>query len=257
MSSVSLDTISSQAANLCNYIYEGLYSLASRVANLFKDLTDWISSWFTDQNKQIELKKPVTSSTVAISPEKTEIPTKMFLDFYRGTGTDIKGRTLDEILIFDSKALEATHDFIQWLFPNWEQGEHNAQGPTLNDEIVQAFKEEKILQENLANSFLIMINFYGFVLANGKDVDIDATVDDILNHNIGTMFKANDAKLEWLKKPHNFLRLTRILICLSSLGFPDLAQSLLDRLKSVASKEGKGAISNKTLAFWESTVGAI
>lgn len=39
------------------------------------------------------------------------------LAFLEGDGTDGRGRTLFEVLAFDDVRLEATHDFIQWLFP--------------------------------------------------------------------------------------------------------------------------------------------
>ena len=38
-------------------------------------------------------------------------------DFYRGTGTDVEGRTLAEIWAYSDAELEGVHDFIQWLFP--------------------------------------------------------------------------------------------------------------------------------------------
>lgn len=262
MSSISLDTISSQAVNFCNYIYENLYSLASRIANLFKDLTDWISSWFTDQNKQIELKKPVTSSrvesippkiTAPITPEKTAISTEMFLDFYRGTGTDIKGRTLDEILSWDDKALEDTHDFIQWLFPNRTSSKYNSNPhPLLNDEMIHAFKIDNTLQANLCKAFTRMLAFYGFGFKKEDFANDDGILKDRYVHTI------NQYKLpEWVTPDnHNFKRITRILSCMSDLGFPQ--KNLVITLGNVSRIESiKGAISNKTLAFWESTVGAI
>ncbi len=39
------------------------------------------------------------------------------LRFYRGTGRDSAGRSLDEVIGLDFESLEHAHDYIQWLFP--------------------------------------------------------------------------------------------------------------------------------------------
>jgi hypothetical protein len=41
----------------------------------------------------------------------------LILHFYRGSGTDHRGRRLSQILQKSDRWLEETHDYIQWLFP--------------------------------------------------------------------------------------------------------------------------------------------
>ena len=38
-------------------------------------------------------------------------------DFYLGEGTDTVGRKLEEVWGFTNDALEAGHNYVQWLFP--------------------------------------------------------------------------------------------------------------------------------------------
>ena len=61
------------------------------------------------------------SGTLSSMPAESDL-----VKFYRGSGTDHAGRTLDEILTWDDAALESVHDYIQWLFPNPDASRANA-----------------------------------------------------------------------------------------------------------------------------------
>ena len=39
------------------------------------------------------------------------------IDFYRGTGSDTRGRSLEQIWSYSDKEMEYHHDFIQWGCP--------------------------------------------------------------------------------------------------------------------------------------------
>jgi len=61
--------------------------------------------------------------------------------FYLGSHPDHRGWLLSEILDQDDLWLEATHDFIQWLFPNREPSRVNAHAPILTSGVIAAFLE--------------------------------------------------------------------------------------------------------------------
>ena len=54
-------------------------------------------------------------------------------EFYKGTGTDSEGRTIAMIWAYSHNQWEATHDFIQWLFPLPEPSRFNPSAPVLSE----------------------------------------------------------------------------------------------------------------------------
>lgn len=140
-----------------------------------------------------------------VKPSKPET----ILCFYRG-GKDYKGRTLEQILAYDDKALEWHHDFIQVLFPLREASIFNVQAPVLDQATINAFQDDEGLQQALLRALDCMLAFYGFVrLAGGRIIkasNFDAKAKNWLTHG-----------------NHNFRRISRILQCLTLLGLPNQA----------------------------------
>ena len=62
------------------------------------------------------------------------------VDFLNGTGPDHQGRYLRDIWDFDDKAIEQTHDFIQWMFPLTEKSMSVPGVPTLSAEDLEAIR---------------------------------------------------------------------------------------------------------------------
>ena len=165
------------------------------------------------------------------------------LNFYRGTGCDTKGRTLGQILAWDDRQLESVHDYIQWLFPNYRPSEFNSQAPLLNETIVQAFKDEPALRNNLMASLRRMLRFYGLEVSGGLNEFRRAR-------------NAAQRQAVWLTpNNHNYRRITRILICLRVMMGPEVAQRLLRPLEDIAQKEGRGSISEGTRQIWRFAAG--
>lgn len=52
-----------------------------------------------------------------LSSKDDDSDAKDLVSFYRGTGVDFSGRTLNDIMKFDMNKLESDHAFIQTLFP--------------------------------------------------------------------------------------------------------------------------------------------
>jgi hypothetical protein len=164
------------------------------------------------------------------------------LAFYRGDGTDSRGRTLAAIQGWDDARLEAVHDYVQWVFPLPERSAFNPDAPLLTAEDVAAFRTDAVLRERLLASFRRMLAFYGFALG-----DADGGVQIAPTPGFR---RRSDA---WLRRGnHNLLRLTRILRCLTLLGLGTQARALLAALEAV--DRGGAVVGPVTLRYWRDAV---
>ena len=74
------------------------------------------------------------------------------VNFLNGTGLDHQGRYLRDIWDFDDKAIEQTHDFIQWMFPLTEKSMSVPVAPTLSANDIEAIRASETAQANLERS---------------------------------------------------------------------------------------------------------
>ena len=162
------------------------------------------------------------------------------LEFYNGTGSDNRGRRIEDVWRFSHDELEDIHDYIQWLFPLAERSDFNPDAPILDQSTIERFQTDENLRRSLERSLEIMLSFYGFRL-DGERIVPSAT------------FRQRAAN--WLTPGnHNYLRLTRILKSLSLLGLGERAAQLLDCLEGVHA-DNEDVIGARTLAFWRGAVG--
>jgi hypothetical protein len=148
------------------------------------------------------------------------------LAFYRG-GPDDRGRTLAAILAWDDDLLEWTHDYIQWVFPLRERSMARSLAPVLSPAEVEAFRRDPALQQRMLDAVERMRRFYGFGHGLGQD----------------------DAR-PWLSPGnHNFLRLTRILRSLRTVGLDAAARALFDDLTAVYDTHAT-IIGRRTYDYW-------
>lgn len=165
------------------------------------------------------------------------------IEFYAGAGADHRGRTLPEIQAWPDSQIERVHDYIQWLFPLPEPSGFNQAAPILSPRDIEAFRKNVNLQDNLLKSFRLMLRFYGFRLEN---TDPPAVV-----------LSSDHAKraANWLTQGnHNFLRITRILKCLTILGLQAHATAFLSCLHNVYAEDAGSIIGPVTLRYWDSAV---
>jgi len=149
--------------------------------------------------------------------------TNPLVAFYEGTGTDDRGRRLDDIWTFSHDELEGVHDYIQWLFPLAERSAFNPDAPVLDAATIARFKSDATIRRNMQRSLAMMRGFY-------EDP-------------------------EWLSPGnHNYLRLTRILKSLSLVGLDGEARQLLAWLEEIY-KTHAPVIGTRTLDFWRRAVG--
>lgn len=163
------------------------------------------------------------------------------LRFYRLEGRDARGRSLSDIWAWDADRLEATHDYIQWLFPLPEPSAFNPQAPILTEATVEAFRADVHLRQRLLRSLTTMLRFYGLSLVAepGQPPRLELAAD----------FPTRSR--EWVRPgDHNHLRLTRILTSLRLLGLEDHGRALYACLASVARDHPHG-VSATTLAYWQ------
>ena len=166
--------------------------------------------------------------------------TSILVDFYAGRETDARGRTIDDVWSMSLDELEYTHDFIQWLFPLRERSAVEPQTPTLTNATIAAF-QTPVLQERLVRSAETMAVFYGFQMRRDANV-----------WRLDLAPNAMERQRVWLSRGnHNFLRLTRIMKSLATLGLRDLSSAWLEALREVYA-EHRDVIGSRTWQFWES-----
>lgn len=150
------------------------------------------------------------------------------LAFYTGAATDARGRRLDDILAWDDPALEAVHDYIQWLFPLPDRSAFNPNAPLLTAADIAAFRQGGGPRPAMLAALARMRRFFRL---------------------------DGPGPFPWLTPGnHNMLRLTRILRSLTLLGLEHEAHALLASLEAVYEAGGAAAIGPVTLTFWRRAV---
>jgi Opioid growth factor receptor (OGFr) conserved region len=156
--------------------------------------------------------------------------------FFEGAAPDDRGRSFEDVLRFDDEAIEATHDFIQWLFPLRERSGANPSAPRLDEEAVEAFTSRPELRETQRRALDRMLRFYG-LRRDGDGIVPSASFVE---------------RSQWLTPGnHNHLRLTRMLTSLRTLGSERESAALLECLLVIAASQPH-AISETTLRYWRS-----
>ncbi|KAI0755220.1 opioid growth factor receptor conserved region-domain-containing protein [Daedaleopsis nitida] len=131
------------------------------------------------------------------------------LEFYKNTRRcqpdDLLIDQLHERWETDYSKLEYKHGYIQWLFPLQEFGMNYKAQPLQKHEIT-AMKEDSNVIERLQRSYEMMLGFYGM---------------ELVSKDTGELRRADnweDRYRNLVRAPHNYLRISRILKCLSEFG---------------------------------------
>jgi hypothetical protein len=157
------------------------------------------------------------------------------IDFYRGEGTDIEGRTLSDLWSLSDLEMEEIHDFIQWMFPLREPSQFNPDAPLLTAADIAAFRAEPVLRANLLRSFDRFLAFLGLIRDGERVVETPG--------GSGT----SDV---WLAPNHNWLRITRVLHSLRLLGLDREARAFFDCLQELY-RSGRTRITTDTFRYWD------
>ena len=145
------------------------------------------------------------------------------VDFLNETGPDHQGRYLQDIWDFNDKAIEQTHDFIQWMFPLTEKSMSVPGAPTLSAEDIEAIRTSEVARANLERS----ANWYlGFLQRNDH----------------------------WIRSyDHNHLRITRAIKSLSLLLSKEIAEGFLNSVFDIAG-DRVNVVRQDAVCFWKSGV---
>lgn len=170
--------------------------------------------------------------------------TAAIVPFYLGEKPDSADRTIGQMWTWDFEKLECVHDYIQWLFPLAEKSNFNPNAPIVDNEVIEAFKTNTLLQQNLLRSFSMMLSFYGLKVV--KDKEGKTIVEKSPEYSI--------RKQEWVQMfDHNYLRITRILKCLMIFDRKEEAQAFYDCLRDIY-KENTDLIGRETFQYWTDAV---
>ena len=161
------------------------------------------------------------------------------VDFYRGAGTDHRGRTIDQVWAFDHDELEGVHDFIQWLFPTDRPSGFNPWAPVLTASSIAGLRALPDLRPRVERSLDRMLDFYGLRRERrGSTVVIEPS----------PAIAARGPRW-WSVGNHNHLRLTRIIASLGLLGLSAEAVALEGALARIRTEYRTG-ISAETARYW-------
>ena len=140
--------------------------------------------------------------------------------FLNGTGPDHQGRYLRDIWDFDDKAIEQTHDFIQWVFPLTEKSMSVPGVPTLSTADIGAIRASDVARANLEKSALW---YFGFLQRNKH----------------------------WIKPyDHNHLRITRVIKSTRLLIDDKLADEMKTKIILLLGDK-VNSVSQKSREFWK------
>ena len=153
------------------------------------------------------------------------------IDFHRGDGTDSEGRTLDEILAWPDDDWEMSHDFIQWVFPTRKASRFNPDAPLPTDDDIRLFHADPLLRANLRRSFERFLNFLG------------------LDYEGDRVILKERKRYAWGGPNHNWLRITRVLDCLTTLGLEQEAADLFACLTRLLADPAMG-VDGETFRYW-------
>ncbi len=167
-----------------------------------------------------------------------------WIDFLSGQDLDHRGRTIERIWAFSDRALEDSHDYIQWLFPLREASPVNPYAPRLDDFRVGVVRGDPALHARMITSLDVMLRFYGFV----RRVD-EGGVSVVIDED-----RFDRRTADWVRPMnHNFLRITRILRCLTEVGCEAEARAFHAAL-SIPIEVYPEVISERTQDFWRHAV---
>lgn len=140
-------------------------------------------------------------------------------EFLRGEGDDARGRRHADLLAMDDAALEARHDYVQWLFPLPEPSAAVPGSPVLAAGEAAALAADPAVRERLAAAAARMRRFYA----------------------------AND---HWLVPfDHNHLRITRIIRSLRLLA-GDAEADAFRAFAMARVREAGDPVNARSLAYW-------
>ncbi|KAK4561831.1 hypothetical protein LTR86_004511 [Recurvomyces mirabilis] len=159
---------------------------------------------------------------------------------------DDRNTTLEHVLKYSDTKLERKHDFIQHLFPTPEPSGFNPVATTLTKPVVDAFRERKVLRDNLHRSFVRIMDFWGFTVTTSNSDEASHVHLDITPRRDFLQ----KARQTWLSSyNHNQLRINRMIRSLRILGLDHEARYATAMFLG-ADLQYNNIINDATLQIW-------
>ena len=141
--------------------------------------------------------------------------------FLEGKTPNRRGRILAMLLQQTDHQAEATHDYIQWLFPLDEPSRSVNGAPVLTELDIDEIRQSSLAQANLAESARWFLGF----------------------------LERND---HWITKyNHNHLRITRVIKSLRLLASDEAVDEFRDKVLALAG-DNLNLVDQKARGFWRS-----
>mmetsp|Transcript_52736 Transcript_52736/g.83707 ORF Transcript_52736/g.83707 Transcript_52736/m.83707 type:complete len:209 (-) Transcript_52736:55-681(-) len=174
---------------------------------------------------------------------KGGVSSDMLLAYFRGEGKDTEGRALAETRTWDFDRMEMVHNYVQWWFPTNEQSMFNMDAPFFSPELQKEFREDLRLQQELRENLKRFCSFLGFECA----CDETGCVNKIA---VGAHFQERvpDCWSSMMGGNHNWLRISRVLLCLGLANMPTERDALMECLESIHT--GRLANVQSSLPHW-------
>ena len=176
--------------------------------------------------------------------------------------------------IYDNNFLEKSHDYIQWLFPikddsvygprdsqktiYWPEGQIKTlpNQLTLTDNDIKFIKNDpsKIALDNSLKSAIRMLKFYGLRIVSPDNTDFEGnytefkTIEKTFSINkLSDSSEVDERFKNLLKKPHNYKRISRIILYLKFVGLFKLAKKFIEKLEYEIIEEDGSLKNNKKI----------
>ncbi|WP_460449338.1 opioid growth factor receptor-related protein [Alsobacter sp. SYSU BS001988] len=140
-------------------------------------------------------------------------------EFLSGSGRDARGRTVADVLAMGPAGLEASHDYIQWLFPLPTASMAQPSSPVLDAAQIAAIRADEAALSHLRAGAALMRRFY-------------------------------ETQDHWLTGyDHNHLRITRIVSSLRLLAGEDDARAFLAAVEARCRAAGD-PVNPRSRRYW-------
>lgn len=181
---------------------------------------------------------PVTASRQNSRPaDPSNKYRTLLLSFLRGTGVDAHGRRFEDIMEWDFRRLERSHDYIQWLFPTDEPSRFNVRAPVLTPDLVITLRKDPAIVASIRRAFGKFCTFLGFELVlpvkKPQDADQPRMLVRQAPHFHERFADCWEVGFTGIGFNHNWLRISRVLHCLRLVGLREEAAAFLSCLEQM------------------------
>ena len=139
-----------------------------------------------------------------------------YVAFYRGErATTHGGHTIDAVLAFTENKLECGHTFIQWLFPMKapSRAQPDAAPHAFTDQAIRAMQHDTDVMIKVERATRMMLKHWGMCWELNTERFVFIENETKYHQRLGD-------------GDHNQLRMTRVLVCLRSLGYNGLVEGI-------------------------------